>query len=345
MRPVHIVVLLLAGALGGALIMKAVHQGKPAVPAAAVAQLSPPATAPLEPPESAPAAQAPSEQPEPAQAVQTPPAEPEPAPATVPEKAKPSPMPLPVRRETAKPQRYRPVMVPPAADPEPVERPTPPPAAEPAPAPPATSPTIAPPPATTEPEHATLVTPQVSVAPAVEPHQVTLNAGLLLPVRLVDGMSSERNVPGDAFLSTLDQELVADGFVIAERGAQVEGRVVAVDRGGKTRGVAALAVELTRLYTSDGQVVAIQTDSFFKHADGNGNHGDAAAKVAGGAIIGAMIGAIAGGGKGAAIGAGVGGGAGAGDVMLTRAKPAELPSETRVTFRLKAPVALTEKLR
>ena len=55
-----------------------------------------------------------------------------------------------------------------------------------------------------------------------EPHKVTLNAGLLLPVRLVDGLSSERNAPGDAFLATFDKELVVDGFVIAERGARVE---------------------------------------------------------------------------------------------------------------------------
>jgi hypothetical protein len=41
-------------------------------------------------------------------------------------------------------------------------------------------------------------------------------------VRLVDGLSSERNAPGDAFLATLDKELVVDGFVIAERGARVE---------------------------------------------------------------------------------------------------------------------------
>jgi hypothetical protein len=45
---------------------------------------------------------------------------------------------------------------------------------------------------------------------------------LLLPVRLVDGLSSERNAPGDAFLATLDKELVVDCFVIAERGARVE---------------------------------------------------------------------------------------------------------------------------
>jgi hypothetical protein len=163
----------------------------------------------------------------------------------------------------------------------------------------------------------------------------------LLPVRLMDGLSSERNVTGDVFLATLDKELVVDGFVIAERGARVEGRVVAVDRGGNAKGAAALAVELTRLHTSDGQVVPIETERFAKHADVD--HGQQAAVIGGGAIIGAVIGAIAGGGKGAAIGAGVGGGAGAGGVLLSRDKPAELPSETRVVFRLKSPVPLTER--
>ncbi len=109
----------------------------------------------------------------------------------------------------------------------------------------------------------------------------------------------------------------------------------------RVSGVAALAVELTRLHTSDGQTVAIQTDSFERHADQT--HREDATKVGAGAALGAMIGAIAGGGKGAAIGAGVGGGAGAGDVMLTRGKPAAMPSETRINFRLRAPVILTER--
>jgi hypothetical protein len=135
---------------------------------------------------------------------------------------------------------------------------------------------------------------------------------------------------------------VVDGFVIAERGARVEGRVVASDPGGKVKGVAGIAVELTRLDTSDGQSVAIETDSFERHAEPA--RGDDAEKVVAGAVIGAAIGAAAGGGKGAAIGAGVGGGAGAGDVMLTRPKPATLPSETRIAFRLRAPLTLTERL-
>jgi hypothetical protein len=170
---------------------------------------------------------------------------------------------------------------------------------------------------------------------------VTLNAGLLIPVRLVDGLSTDRNNPGDTFTGTLDQPLVADRLVIAERGARVEGRVVSTDRGGKVQGVAGLAVELTRIHLSDGQTIAIRTENFERHAPAT--HATDAAKIGGGAAIGAIIGAIAGGGKGAAIGAGVGGGAGAGDVLLTRGKAATLPSETRINFRLSSPVTVTEQ--
>jgi len=192
------------------------------------------------------------------------------------------------------------------------------------------------PPARPEPENATPLPP-----PAPEPHRVTLNAGTLISVRLVDGLSSERNAPGDTFLATLDRELVADGFVIAERGARVEGRVVATDRGSKVRGGASLAVELTRVHTSDGQNVAIATDPFAKHAQQSRSRD--AETIGAGAALGAIVGALGGGGKGAAIGAGVGGGAGAGAVVLTR-EPARLASETRVTFRLRQAVALTERM-
>jgi len=170
---------------------------------------------------------------------------------------------------------------------------------------------------------------------------VTLNAGVLLPVRLVDGLNSDRNLPGDTFTATLDQELVIDGWVIAERGARVEGRVSSADRGGKVKGTSTMAIELTRLRTSDGQTISIQTDAFERQAEAS-HHADAA-KVGGAAAVGAIIGAIAGGGKGAAIGAGVGGGAGAGGVLLTRGKPVTFPSETRISFRVRTPVTITER--
>ena len=129
-------------------------------------------------------------------------------------------------------------------------------AVAPAAAPPAPGPTEPPPqpvpPARIEPEN---VTPPPPPPAPPEPHRVTLNAGTMIPVRLVDGLTSERNLPGDSFTATLDKELVADGFVIAERGARVEGRVVASDKGGRVKGVSSLSVELVRLNTSDGQKV------------------------------------------------------------------------------------------
>lgn len=174
------------------------------------------------------------------------------------------------------------------------------------------------------------------------PHMVTLTAGTMLPVRIGETISSARSQPGDSFLATLDQQLVLDGFIIADRGSRVEGRVVEVDPAGRVRGVSHLAIELVRISTTDGQHVRIRTEPYKK--DGPTSTTTDAAKVGGGAAIGAIIGAIAGGGKGAAIGAGAGGALGAGDVLLTRGKPVEIPVETRLTFRVQDPVTITEKL-
>ena len=311
MKPLHIVLLVAAGAIGGALIMKVVQKPQAAEPVGVVAQVpTPPATAPSD-----------------GQA------------ASVPANPSTVESPKPVRE--APPQRvhraaanHSPAKVAAASQPGAPVAAAP---AAPAPVEPAPQPV---PPARIEPEK---VTPAPPPPAPPEPHRVTLNAGIMIPVRLVDGLTTERNLPGDSFTATLDKELVADGFVIAERGALVEGRVVASDKGGRVRGVSSLAVELVRLHTSDGQTVVIQTDGFERRAEET--HRQDAEKIGAGAALGAVIGAIAGGGKGAAIGAGVGGGAGAGTVLATRGKAATLPSETRVTFRLKAPVTITEKLR
>ena len=328
MKPLNIVLLVLAGALGGAVVMKVVEHPKAApVP---VAQTQ----APAQPAQS----QAPV-------AAPAPPA----TPSVEETAAKAEPKPSPVAKQKVPEKRVRSIAAPAVQVPVTVAQVEQPKAAAPAqtaptlsvpePAAPAPAPAVVETPAPPERDPAPVAVPPP--APAPERHTVTLNAGLLVPVRLVDGLSSERNANGDSFSGTLDKELVVDGFVIAERGSRVEGRVVASDKGGKVRGTAALAVELTRIRLSDGQTITVQTDSFEKHAEDS--RAQDATKVGVGAAIGAAIGAMAGGGKGAAIGAGVGGGAGAGDVLLTRGKPATLPSETRINFRLRAPVTVTER--
>jgi len=178
-------------------------------------------------------------------------------------------------------------------------------------------------------------------APPQPPVQVTLRAGILLSARTVEGLSSERNQIGDTFTATLDQPLSVDGWVIAERGAHLEGKIVQSQRAGRVKGLSNLAIELTQLITSDGQRIPIETETFEKR--GESSTGQDAAKIGAVAAIGAAIGAIAGGGKGAGIGAAAGGAAGAGDVMLTRGKPAMLPAETHINFRLRNSVTITER--
>ena len=130
-----------------------------------------------------------------------------------------------------------------------------PPPAEPAPAPPAPQP---PPPSPT----------------------VTIPAGTVISVRVGETISTQKNQTGDTFLATLSQPLVADGYVIAEKGARAEGRIVDAERAGRVKGVSHLTVELTKITTSDGQHIRVKTSPFNK--EGATSTGTDAAKVGGG---------------------------------------------------------------
>jgi len=184
--------------------------------------------------------------------------------------------------------------------------------------------------------------PQAPTPPVRQPATVTIPAGTILVVRIDDSLSTEKNAAGDTFRATLDAPLIVDGMAIAERGARAQGRIVDCDKGGKVKGLARMTLSLVLLNTSDGQKVRLETDTYAHEAKPSTTKD--AVKVGAGSGIGAAIGAAAGGGKGAAIGAGAGAAAGTADVLLTRGKAAEVPAETRVSFRLEQPITLTERL-
>jgi hypothetical protein len=179
-------------------------------------------------------------------------------------------------------------------------------------------------------------------SPAPQPRTVTLPAGTNVVIRLAETLSPEHNYTGDTFRATLESPIITDGFVIADKGSKVLGKIVNAQKPGRVQGVAELTLTLTEINTSDGQRVKIDTSAWNKK--GAKTTGQDGGKIAGGAALGAIIGAIAGGGKGAAIGAGAGGAAGTGAVLATRGKTITLPIETRLTFRLTNPVTITEKL-
>jgi hypothetical protein len=132
---------------------------------------------------------------------------------------------------------------------------------------------------------------------------------------------------------------MAGNTVIAPKGAQVDGRVVESDPGGRVSGVARLTVQLTALHV-DGKTVPVSTATVAQEAKSTKKKD--AAKVGIGAGIGAAVGAIAGGGRGAAIGAAAGGGAGTAAVLATRGAAAEIPAESVLTFTLSEPLTVTK---
>ena len=175
------------------------------------------------------------------------------------------------------------------------------------------------------------------------PNTATINQGTLVTVRMGETLSVQKNLAGDTFFATLDQPLVAGGFVIAEKGARVEGKIVEVDKAGRMSGTSRISLELTQVNTSDGQRIHLQTSTYSKDGADRNRKNDAA-KIGGGAVLGAVIGAAAGGGKGAGVGAAAGGAAGAGAVLLSGGRNITIPVETKLSFRVEKPIIITERV-
>ncbi len=238
--------------------------------------------------------------------------------------AKPSPLPskTPSRRPKAAPKPApEPPPAPETAEIEPVEEPEylPPPVTEPV------IPNL--PPMVTAPE------------PVPAPQLVMIPEGTELYVRMINTLSTNRNLPGDKFEATLERPITVDGWLVAAKGSRVEGRVLESRKAGRVKGLAELSFDLVSLTTADGKSVDISTAAYGEA--GEKTRREDLKKIGWGAGIGAIIGAIAGGGKGAAIGAGAGAGAGAGTVIATRGETVVVPTESRLTFRLAEPVEVT----
>jgi hypothetical protein len=158
-------------------------------------------------------------------------------------------------------------------------------------------------------------------------------AGTLVVVRLAADVSSQTAHVGDRVKGFLDQDLAADGRMVAARGAPVYGVVSAVDTGSKMKGQATLSVTLTDMQVGD-RVLSVKTQP----VSAKGGTGTGTKKLIGGAALGAAIGAIAGGGEGAAIGVAAGAGAGGVAAAAGSVKPAVIAAQSPQVFTLSVPI-------
>jgi hypothetical protein len=166
---------------------------------------------------------------------------------------------------------------------------------------------------------------------------LTAPAGAPVVVTVTEQLSASHNNVGDGFTGVLAQSVkTSGGATVFPRGAHVVGRVVAAKGQGKFKGSGALGIQVTSI---SGMPVSVS--SYEKEQKGKGKR--TAGFIGGGAGGGALIGGLAGGGKGALIGGLIGAGAGTAGAAFTGNKDVVIPSESKITFHLTAPVTVTAK--
>ena len=155
---------------------------------------------------------------------------------------------------------------------------------------------------------------------------------------MIDAIDSEVNHTGEIFRASLDAPLVVDNEIVVPTGTDVYVKLVDARSAGHISGRSELRLQLVRMQFQ-GKSYTLASNDYEQVGTSRGKR--TAATVGGGAALGALIGAVAGGGKGAAIGAGVGAAAGTGVQVLTKGKQIRIPSETKLDFRLEAPVEVS----
>jgi hypothetical protein len=193
------------------------------------------------------------------------------------------------------------------------------------------------------------VVPQAAPAPAPNPQPteaaaqgstVTVPAGSVISIRMIDSVDSATNQVGDQFHASLESDLIMNNIVVAPKGADVYGKLEQVQSAGDIKGQSQLQLGLTGIRIN-GTVVPITTGDYDVAGSSRGKQ--SAERIGGGAALGAIIGAIAGGGKGAAVGAGVGAGAGTAVQVLTKGQQVKVPSETVLDFKLQSPFTVAAR--
>ncbi len=180
-------------------------------------------------------------------------------------------------------------------------------------------------------------------APAVAPPPTfTLDAGAQIPVRLQQTLDTRRNRAGDQFTAVLDAPLVSGdqvgAQVIVPKGTLFSGHITQAAASGRFKGRAVMALTLDS-FQLNGQTYPVSSTSTSRVSRGHKNRNWL--WIGGGAGGGAAIGGAAAGGPAALIGAGAGAAAGTVGAAITGKRQVELPTETRVTFKLLSAVQIS----
>ncbi len=169
--------------------------------------------------------------------------------------------------------------------------------------------------------------------------ELVVSADSVIGLQSETTVTSERARVEDRVEARVTRDVRVGDRVAIPAGARVIGVVTQVERGGKFKEHARLAIRFQTVVLADGTRLPVSTDAVLREGSSPGN--ESAKKIGGAAVAGTILGAIIGGAKGAAAGGMVGAGAGAGVVAAGDRSIATLRAGEPITVRLLSPVTVT----
>jgi hypothetical protein len=171
------------------------------------------------------------------------------------------------------------------------------------------------------------------------PRTLHLPAGTTLPIVLDSYIASDTSRIEDTVRAKTSRAIRVGGDVAIPAGSTLVGHVTSVQRSGRVKGRARIAVRFDRLIVAGtGERVTISTSALARQAPATKARDARTIGIpaAGGAVVGALVG----GKKGAAIGAAAGGGGGTAVVLSTRGREVRLGRGAVASVRLLRPVSV-----
>ena len=172
--------------------------------------------------------------------------------------------------------------------------------------------------------------------------EVLLPAGTSLSLELRTRLGSDTSRVEEIVRARLSEAVRRNGETVLPTGTQVVGHVTDVERPGRVKGRARVAVRFSML-RHEGDEYEMRTREIERRADSTKT--EDAAKVGIGAGAGAVVGAIVDGGSGAATGAAIGAAAGAGTALATRGDDVRLAVGEVLETQLTEPLPVLVRVR
>jgi len=179
------------------------------------------------------------------------------------------------------------------------------------------------------------------------PPPAAIPKGTTIPVQLINKLSTKTLKPGDGVYTMTVFPITLNDEIVIPVGSSVKGVVVLVERPGKVKGKAGLALSFQTLILPTGSTIPLFA-SLASSSDaetttegkikGESTAGEDAVKVVGAVAVPAVIGGVVGGRSSARIGAGVGAAAGLATILLTRGKDIVLDKGTTLEIVLDRPI-------